>query len=244
MRSLSASELVNVWERCLGQHPVDRALTLLATCSGEGRQDLAALAIGERDARLLAVFEHLFGPALNAFVECPQCAERLEYSVSTEDLILRSEAQADEEGLTLKSGELTMRLRLPNSVDLSVASRCADIATARRMLVERCVLHASEGEREWPGRALPDSAVEQVAARLGVLDPQADMVIDLECSACGHRWQVVLDIESFLWVKIGSLAKRLLREVHVLARAYGWREPDILALSATRRHFYLEMVGP
>ena len=69
------------------------------------------------------------------------------------------------------------------------------------------------------------------------------MLIDLECSACGRRWQVVLDIESFLWTKFGGLARRLLREVHALARAYGWREPDILAMSATRRHYYLEMAG-
>jgi hypothetical protein len=243
MRCLSASELVDVWEWCLGQHPVDRALSLLSACSGEGRQDLAALPIGQRDARLLAVFEHLFGSALDAFVECPRCDERLEYSVSTQDLILRSEIPADEESLTLKSGDLTMRLRLPNSVDLSVASRCADITGARRILMERCVQQAAEGGRELPVPALPDAVIEQVAARLAELDPQADLVIDLECSACGYPWQIVLDIESFLWVKINSLAKRLLREVHVLARAYGWRESDILALGATRRHSYLEMVG-
>jgi hypothetical protein len=223
---------------------VDRALTLLAVCSGEGRDDLAALAIGERDARLLAVFEHLFGTVLNAFVECPQCAERLEYSVATQDLILRSRPRVGEEGLTLESGEWTLRLRLPSSVDLSAASRCADVASARQVLVERCVLQASHGDREWPVGSLPDSAVAQAAARLADLDPRADLLIDLECASCGNRWQVMLDIESFLWVKIGALAKRLLREVHVLARAYGWREPDILALSATRRHFYLEMVGP
>jgi hypothetical protein len=244
MRCLSASELVEVWERCLDQHPVERALTLLGACSGEGWDDLAALAIGERDARLLAVFERLFGPVLNAFVECPRCAERLEYSVSTQALVLSSETPVDEEGLTLKSGEWTMSLRLPNSVDLSVASRCPDVSTARRLLVERCVVQASQGERQWPVRALPDSALEQAAARLTHLDPQADMVIDLECAACGNHWQAVLDIESFLWVKIGSLAKRLLREVHVLARAYGWRESEILGLSAARRQFYLEMVGP
>jgi hypothetical protein len=243
MRCLSASELVDVWERCLDQHPVDRALALLAACSGNGRDELAALAIGQRDAQLLAVFEHLFGPVLNAFVECPACAERLEYSISTQDLVLPSQTQVGAQGLTLKSGEWTMCLRLPNSVDMSVASRCADSATARRMLVERCVLQATHGDREWSVRELPDRAVEEAAMRLADLDPQADMMIDLECSACENRWPVVLDIESFLWVKIGALVKRLLREVHVLARAYGWRESDILALSATRRQFYLEMVG-
>jgi len=34
-----------------------------------------------------------------------------------------------------------------------------------------------------------------------------------------------------------------LSDVHTLARAYGWRERDILTLSPTRRQFYLNMVG-
>jgi hypothetical protein len=38
-------------------------------------------------------------------------------------------------------------------------------------------------------------------------------------------------------------ARSLLAEVHSLARAYGWTESEILALSPQRRSTYLEMVG-
>ncbi|HEX2516118.1 MAG TPA: phage baseplate protein, partial [Chloroflexota bacterium] len=38
-------------------------------------------------------------------------------------------------------------------------------------------------------------------------------------------------------------ARRLLREVHTLARAYGWREAEILALPGRRRQTYLDLVG-
>src|SRR5258708_27729608 len=92
-----------------------------------------------------------------------------------------------------------------------------------------------------PG-ALSDSAVEQVEECLERVDPQAESLIDLACPACGHSWQLLFDIEWFLWAKVNSLAKRLLREVHVLAEAYGWTERDILALTAVRRQFYLERV--
>ena len=73
-------------------------------------------------------------------------------------------------------------------------------------------------------------------------DPQAEVLIDMECPDCGHRWQMLFDIAAFLWTEIAVAAKRLLREVHTLARAYGWREADILSLSAARRQFYIEMV--
>ncbi len=52
----------------------------------------------------------------------------------------------------------------------------------------------------------------------------------------------MFDVVSFFWSEICVQAKRLLREVHTLARAYGWREADILNMSTARRQFYLEMV--
>ena len=43
------------------------------------------------------------------------------------------------------------------------------------------------------------------------------------------------------WAEIDAWARRILREVNILARAYGWRESDILALGAVRRQIYLTM---
>jgi hypothetical protein len=239
MRSLSASELLEVWERGLGQPPVERALILLSACGTEPGESLPALSIGERDARLTALYERLFGEKLHSFAECPQCAERLEYSVSTRELAAAPAGAGGD--LDLVCGELALRLRLPNSLDLRAVRECSDVATARRKLAERCVLEAVRNGDRVPADALQDPIVEQIALRLSEADPRAEALIDLTCSACRHRWQVVLDIERFLWSKIGVLAKRLLREVHILAQAYGWREADILSLSAVRRQFYLEM---
>jgi len=52
MHTLSASELLNVWEQGLTQPPVQRALTLLAVaCPDTPPVALAELSIGQRDAR-------------------------------------------------------------------------------------------------------------------------------------------------------------------------------------------------
>jgi len=66
--------------------------------------------------------------------------------------------------------------------------------------------------------------------------------LELSCPVCRQNWRLSFDIGAFLWAEINSLAKRLLREVHTLARAYGWREADILSMSATRRQAYIELV--
>ena len=49
------------------QHPLDRALTLLAACPELTRDELAALSVGQRGglARLLTLRERTFGPALS-----------------------------------------------------------------------------------------------------------------------------------------------------------------------------------
>ena len=52
-----------------------------------------------------------------------------------------------------------------------------------------------------------------------------------------------LEIAGFFWAELSTQARRLLGEVHTIASAYGWREAEILALSARRRHYYLELIS-
>ncbi len=110
------------------------------------------------------------------------------------------------------------------------------------LLARRCIVEA-DGGNAMAEQELSESMVERIAERLSEADPKAEQLIKLSCAACGCEWRLTLEIERFLWVKINALAKRLLREVHGLARAYCWREADILAMSAARRQFYLEMAG-
>jgi hypothetical protein len=238
MRPLSASTVIEVWERGLGHSSVERALVMLAACSDEPAESLPAITIGRRDAMLTTMYRRLFGDTLKAFAECPQCSERLEYSMSARDLNAKNQLNAGAGDLTVVHGESLLYLRLPDSLDLRAAGECRTVAEARALLAVRCIVTPGMSVDE-----LPDALVDQIAARLEEADPQAETLIRLTCAACLHQWQSVLDIEQFLWAKVASLAKRLLREVHVLARAYGWRETDVLALTATRRQFYLEMAG-
>jgi hypothetical protein len=218
-------------------------MTLLAGVSTESLEDLARMSVGRRDARLLEMYEQHFGRTLSAFAECPECGERLEYSITSRDLARDRGEDRQETDIALVVEEMSLRLRLPNSQDMSAVMGCADVATARRMLVERCIVEAHSSERPIDPGALSDVALEQVAECLAKADPQAEVLIDLTCPACRHGWQVIFDIESFLWAKVSALAKRLLREVHLLAGTYGWAESDILAMSAVRRQFYLEMLA-
>ena len=241
MRPLSAHDLLSVWEVGEDQHPLDRALTILAVACPELTWDeLAMLSIGQRDARLLALREQTYGPRLEGFVECPRCAESLEFDVTVTDL-RAAEPDAGEEALELVTNGFELRFRLPNSQDLAAVLGCRDPGAARDLLVQRCVLAARRGETSISSSELPNDAVAKLSQQMSEHDPQAEVRMDLHCPTCDHRWQALFDIVAFFWAELAAQAKRLLREVHALARAYGWREADILRMSARRRQSYLEM---
>ena len=88
---------------------------------------------------------------------------------------------------------------------------------------------------------LPDDVARQVVERISAIDPQADTRVNLTCPECRNGWSEMFDIVSFFWAEIDAWARRILQDVNVLARAYGWRERDILALSPVRRQLYLAM---
>ena len=46
------------------------------------------------------------------------------------------------------------------------------------------------------------------------------------------------------WTEVQAHAAQLLRDVHLLASNYGWREAEILNLSPVRRQAYLELIAP
>jgi hypothetical protein len=243
MHPLSAHEILQVWELGQRQHPLERALTMLAiACQNTTRDKLARLSIGQRDACLLTLREQTFGAVLNGFAECTQCRERTEFMMNTSDIRVTSHSGEQEHELSVEGFDL--RFRAPNSLDFAAIINCNDPEEARSLLVQRCLLQPDQSDRAMISSKEPsEEAIVRLVAKMAEYDPQAEVLLNLECPACGHSWQIMFDIVSFFWTEICAQAKRLLLEVHALAVAYGWRESDILSMSAARRQFYLEMVS-
>jgi hypothetical protein len=242
MMAVSSAQLLAAWERGLNQPPARRVLTLLnADDDGGTFEALAPLSIGERDRRLLCLREQMFGPHLNAIAECPACGESLEVDFNIADVRVEPNEPASEP-FTLEHEGYVVAFRLPASLDLGSLDENAAAVENRRRLVELCVLSASRSGSVISADELPEELVAAIAAQMAKADPQAEILITMQCPACPHQWSTPLDIGAFFWAELNTWATRLLREIHLLAAAYGWREPDILALSPTRRQLYLEML--
>ncbi len=244
MRPLSAYHILQIWEIGQSQHPLDRALTLLTfACPDRTAKELASLSIGQRDAYLLTLREMTFGSKLNAFAECPQCREQLEFAMNVGDIRVVEAVEPQVQQYSLMAEGVELHFRLPNSWDLAAIVGYQDVGAANLQLIQRCLLQANRDGVAVDYSELPSSAIAQLASQMAECDPQAEVLFDLNCPACNHSWQVLFDIVAFFWKELTVEAKRLLREVHQLARFYGWREADILSMSATRRQFYLDMVS-
>lgn len=242
MRALSAEGLLAVWERGLEQLPLERALTLLeAACPESDPQTLAGMSIGCRDARLLTLREWAFGSRMTGCAVCQRCGQTLEISLQVADLRQDpGKAEAADSPLSVAGYEVLFRFL--NSLDLAACAG-ADPDEIPRRLFARCLIALKSGNETPSHDQVPDTVVQTIMESIVKADTQSNLEIVISCAACGHNSSEAFDIVSFFWIEIDSWARRVLREVHLLASAYGWPEHDILALSPLRRQFYLEMAS-
>jgi hypothetical protein len=243
MRPLSASKLLSVWERASRQPPVERALLLLgAACPEQTAEELAQLPIGRRDSLLMAVRESTFGSQFVSRLICQKCGERLELAFKVSDIGVAQETE-NAGPLTLNVDGYEVLFRLPNSEDIRVVTVAVGAdSEPEQLLLGRCLLRVTKDGADQSAAELPPSVVEMVVDRMAEADPQS-VPLSLACAACSHKWSVGFDIVSYFWSEVNAWASRTLREVHLLASTYGWREDDILAMSPWRRQRYLEMIS-
>jgi hypothetical protein len=242
--TLIGTDLLGLWEQGLHAPRVPRDDALLRA-AGDATPPRA---LGPRNAALLAAHARWFGPALALHSTCPACAEVIEYSVDSAVMAqtLQASQPAIEPALLALSGH-RLHLRAPDVDDLTRAEAAGDAAFANTVLAA-CVLSWEEGRDAAPADQTPaaDSWPEDLRAaalaHIEALDPAASVSFDLHCPACDAAWVAPLDPGAVLWRKVQAAAVRLLQEIDLLARAYGWREPDILALSPLRRAAYLQLV--
>ena len=243
MRGLSARQALRLLELDAGKPVTERALTLLRMALPDPpSEDLASLSIGARDAALLELRRATFGPTLECRADCPGCGEPLEFDLDIGGLV-PDEAASCESGRELSCGDWTLRYRLPTIADLDAAATCDDVDGARSLLIERCVLAAKHAGTSAAIDDTPSEVLVALAERIAEVDPAEELRIELTCPACEHTWSELLEIASFLWDEVRAAAERTLLEVDALARAYGWREEDILSMSVQRRRLYVELVS-
>jgi hypothetical protein len=193
------------------------------------------LTVGDRDALALHLRALSFGDRIDCVIRCPSCAERMEVELAVSSLLL-----PPDEGEAEHVPPVGGRLRPPTGQDLEAAARTAvhDPAAAARHLLAAC----AEDDGGLDVDALTDEEVAELGASLAEVEPQSDLLLDLECPGCQAAFQLPFDPGGFLLQELAVEAGGLHREVHALALHYHWSERDILGLPAPKRRIYLDLL--
>jgi len=172
---------------------------------------------------------------------CPACSGTVEFNLDVNDLLV-GPRPSEQSILTLREGEYEVAFRLPVCSDLSLLDVHSSVDFNSRLLLRTCIASVRKAGNEVGGAEIPAELEGAVVKVMGDADPLGNIEVTCMCPHCNHAWQSSLDIAWFLSKEICGLATRLLREVHILAAAYGWRECDILSLPPSRRLAYINLV--
>ncbi len=227
--ALSERAVIDVWENGLAADSPRRALLLLdaALAGAVGPVGTPGqLPVGSRNLLLLDARAATFGDHLACISECEHCDGPLELQFSVNDI--RTDPPAESEVVVQWRGQ-HITCALPTSADLVRAHGAPNPQAA---LLRACTV-----------TDLPPEAAEAVSEALAKADPAAQTQLQAQCPECGASNVLEFDIAEHFWAEVDSYARRLLFDVHALAMTYGWTEAEVLAVSPTRRRFYLEAVG-
>lgn len=250
MHPVTTQTMLAAWELCLSQRPARRALTLLSAGNpAMTMKQLMKFSIGQRDGLLIELRESLFGSNVNSLSECPHCHEQLELTLDLQNIrVLENDAIKAPMKLSIEN--YLLKFRLPDSSDILFIESLSNVEEARAAILNRCLIASSVStpKKKQKGQVckleeLPLEIIDKVETAMSEADPQADVKLDLTCPACQRTWLATFDIASFLWAEVNAWAERVLNEVHLLARAYAWREQDILDMTTARRQYYLSRVA-
>lgn len=230
---ITPEQALKVWEMGESQSWPDKALALLRVAYPNRLDEhLLNLTVGQRNASLAVVRERVFGSIARCYCRCMHCNQEMEFSCRPTLLMHSSNPPA--EGHECQIGDNKVQYRLPTLGDLCHIARYSDQETARRVLIKRCVPKGdSEVLEQWQSK---------VAEKMQACDPNADVRIDVECHSCNQKHHYAFSVLGFFWQELTRYVKQLFREIDALAKAYGWDEQAILAMTETRRQVYLELI--
>jgi len=202
----------------LVQTDVLRNCLLRADGSAFTTEEITLWTIAKRRQGLLAIAVSTNGFLRQWVAICNACDEKLDLEINLTDF--KRDCSVNE----LAFRDCFIRLPCPSDLD-RVASD--------DVLLPRILIKGTPPTGAWE---------TEVEAMLSSADPLADLELGTQCPECDNAVVVPLVLESYLMDELNQQMLALMDQIHVLALAYHWSETQILALSQSRRQYYLARI--
>lgn len=195
--------------------------------------------VGDRDYLMLQLRRLTLGEQISAVMMCPACRARMDVDFLIADVPVDCRPMSDSSYLVDRLGanqrERPVRFRLPNGADQE-AVLGLELDRAADTILDRCLLDDGGTPLTADERTILADEMERLA-------PGITLELDLRCPECGHDFVAPFDTTAFFLEEMRIEARRLLKEVHLLAFSYHWSEADILSLPRGRRRAYLALLS-
>ena len=239
MTEISQQRLLQTWELGHSWDPEQRVQALLGLCEPQKTsEEIAEVPLGERNSILVTLHQRLFGSQLEAATRCGKCDEALDFALPLDQLGFEH-ISASAQRQQVRSGNLSALVRLPNGNDMKALYSLTSVTEAQATLFQRCILEITRKDAPVTLAELTEEEFAQLEDAITKSDPRMEILLDLQCPECSHRWQATLELGMFIWSALDIYARRLLEEVHLLASIYGWSEQSILCMNPQRRNYYV-----
>lgn len=209
---------------------------------------VAELTLAERDRIIVELYRLCFGDEVAFETACGECGRGLGVRFPLTSFVEQVESTAMDV-LVLDDGWFSasgLTVRLPTLED---EAALWGVAPERRRdeLLSRCLRGAAQVDAQSAGDASSDSQgrgglLDRVEALLSEVGPLVSGSIRTTCGECGATQEVEFDIVDFFARALELERPVLMREIHCLARAYGWSLESILDLPRERRRELVALV--
>jgi len=215
--------------------PVDSMLALVGRLVTDADGEPVAwseLPAVDLAAAALLVRRVWLGRTIQAEARCPAagCGEPIDVTFAI-DTYLEHRRRRAFRGLTALElpwfglERADVRFRVPTVGDLTAAGD-------RAALVEQCVQPPS----------VSSAVLRRVERALDALAPSLDGLLAGTCPVCGAEVELWFAPIEYVLLELRDASASLFTQVHELALAYHWSEPEILGLECRRRQGYVELV--
>ena len=185
-----------------------------------GAGDIERLPVCDFDRLASGLYRMLYGQSAEVRCTCPSCRKAFEFTIPLASLETVPEVPANGVGLVLSGGT---HLRLPSVGDV-----------LRQIAPSANIPFVTVAGNDPPA---------EIEARLASLCPVSAQAIAFACPHCTAESEIAFDLVIFLMKMFARESDFLLREIHLVARVYGWSLNEILSLPRTVRHGFVKLVA-
>jgi hypothetical protein len=195
------------------------------------------MSIGDRDRLVAELYRCCFGDRVSSVAHCESCGGSFEMDFSLSALVARADERQlvpsagtgpDDGGFYLAPGGARFRLI---SADDERALLGVPPEQASQVLVARCLPDCPPGATDEAAQSLIEA-----------LDPVLALEIPTRCAECGASQSVDFDLCRFFLASLFRERPLLIREIHWIAKVYGWSHCEILDLPRTVRRTYASLI--